>query len=287
MPLKHKVLTAFLNAGVSLALQPPINSVRELLNRLHPVETKIPLIRLGAHGDGGYLLPDDIEGIVGCFSPGVDNRATFEEAILKRGIPCFLADASVEGAPITSDMVHFTRKYLGVVKSDLTMTFDDWIAEHCSGSADLMLQMDIEGAEWEVLLNVSSEALRRFRIVIIEFHDLERLFDKHAFRVINAAFERLLAEFHVVHVHPNNYGGSVRRGKLMVPRVLEITLLRKDRAIPTGFVKTFPHPLDIINDPRQPDVKLSRDWYGGPPQEAEKQEPEPRQWLGSAKRKPS
>jgi hypothetical protein len=51
-------------------------------------------------------------------------------------------------------------------------------------SDDLILQMDIEGAEWHVLLNVSRDTLRRFRIIVIELHDLERLMDKHAFVII-------------------------------------------------------------------------------------------------------
>jgi hypothetical protein len=42
-----------------------------LLERLYPVEGGHPLIRVGPDGDGGYLLPDDLSGIVACFSPGV------------------------------------------------------------------------------------------------------------------------------------------------------------------------------------------------------------------------
>lgn len=60
-------------------------------------------------GDGGYLIPDDLEGISACFSPGVDDRATFETSLIARGIPCFLADASVDKAPIDGDMIHFTK----------------------------------------------------------------------------------------------------------------------------------------------------------------------------------
>jgi hypothetical protein len=44
--------------------------------------TDVPLIRLGADGDGGYLVPDDLEDVAACFSPGVDDRASFESAMI-------------------------------------------------------------------------------------------------------------------------------------------------------------------------------------------------------------
>jgi hypothetical protein len=69
-----------------------------------------------------------------------------------------------------------------------------------------------------VLLNSSPETLRRFRIIIVEVHDLERLLDKHAFQIIEGAFSRLLQDFHLVHNHPNNCGQSIRVGDLVIPR---------------------------------------------------------------------
>lgn len=212
-------------------------------------------------GDGGYLIPDDLEGISACFSPGVDDRATFETSLIARGIPCFLADASVDKAPIDGDMIHFTKKFLGVVNNDRTITLDNWIEANKPGKADLILQMDIEGAEWPVLLNTSGDTLRRFRIIVIELHDLERLMDKHAFAIISSTFERLLEDFYVIHSHPNNFGRSVRHRSFVIPRVLEMTLLRKDRVKSTKFASTFPHPLDARNDVNQSDIPLPPEWY--------------------------
>ena len=259
--MKHAFVTACLSAGVAVAKQTDRDTARRLVHRLHPVVTSHPLIRVGAHGDGGYLVPDDLDGIAACFSPGVDDRASFESSMIERGIPCFLADASVERAPISCDMAHFTRKHLGVIDDDMTTTLDHWVAACCPGKADLILQMDIEGAEWQVLLNVSRQLLRRFRIIVVELHDLERLMDKHAFAIIAAAFERLLQDFHVVHNHPNNYGRSVRCGSLVIPRVQEMTLLRKNRGESIGFARGFPHPWDKKNDVDGPDLPLPPEWF--------------------------
>ena len=60
-------------------------NVQKVLNLLTPFNTEIPLIRVGGCGDGGYLLPDDLDGIVACFSPGVDATMTFDTEIMERG----------------------------------------------------------------------------------------------------------------------------------------------------------------------------------------------------------
>jgi hypothetical protein len=259
--MKYAFVSLCLTAGISVAIQTHRDTVLNLIRQLHPLETEHPLIRMGARGDGGYLIPDDLDGIVACFSPGVDDRATFEADVIDRGIQCFLADGSVASAPIEGNMVHFTNKFLGVINDGRTMTLDDWVNINKAGDDDLMLQMDIEGAEWPVLLNVSRDTLRRFRIIVIEFHDLERLMDKHAFAVISSTFERLLQDFYLVHNHPNNYGRNVRCGSLVIPRVQEITFIRKDRVQETKFDQLFPHPLDAKNDISGPDTPLPSQWF--------------------------
>ncbi|TPQ27239.1 hypothetical protein C2U70_30895 [Bradyrhizobium guangdongense] len=261
-PLKYAFVTACLNMGFAVAMRTDLAAVGRLLAKLHPVNTEHPLIRLGSRGDGGYLIPDDLDGIVACFSPGVDDRASFETNFIQRGIPCYLADASVSSAPIDGDMVHFTRKFLGVVNNDTTITLDDWVSSNKpENDGDLILQMDIEGAEWPVLLNASRPTLQRFRMIVIELHDLERVMDKHAFNIIEATFDRLLQDFYIVHNHPNNYGRSVRCGSLVIPRALEMTLIRKDRVKSTSYAKTFPHPLDERNDRNSPDLPLPAQWF--------------------------
>jgi hypothetical protein len=121
--------------------------------------------------------------------------------------------------------------------------------------------MDIEGAEWPVLLNVSRATLRRFRLIIVEFHNLEKLMDRDGFITIKSTFERLLQDFYVVHNHPNNMGGAVRYRSLTIPRGLEMTFIRKDRVATTKFAQVLPHPLDEPNNPNLPDIRLPPGWF--------------------------
>ena len=234
--------------------------VNALIRRMHPVTTALDLIRIGGEGDGGYLAPDDLDGIVACFSPGVDVIARFEAALVARGIPCYLADASVDAAPIDDPLIHFEKKYLGVVEDPTTVTLDAWVARCAPPAGDLILQMDIEGAEWPVLLNVSDAVLQRFRIIVLELHGLERIVDQFGFSIMSAALDRLLRHFHVAHSHPNNHMDVARLGDLEIPPLLEVTLLRRDRAAATGYATDFPHALDRKNVDERPGVDLPIHW---------------------------
>ena len=62
---------------------------------LHP--RRVDLVRIGPTDDGGYLLPDVLDGIEACFSPGVGTCSDFELACAERGMQVFLADATVDG----------------------------------------------------------------------------------------------------------------------------------------------------------------------------------------------
>jgi hypothetical protein len=126
---------------------------------------------------------------------------------------------------------------------------------------DLLLQMDIEGGEYPALLALSESNLKRFRIIVAEFHHVENWCDPAFFDIVDAVFTRLLTYYHVVHIHPNNYGGVVNMGGVEAPRVFEIAFLRRDRSLPTGFQRVFPHPLDRPCDPNRAEVVLPRSWY--------------------------
>src|SRR5207249_757541 len=128
------------------------NDVRQFLRMLAPYETDKELVRIGGPGDGGYLVPDDLRGIEYCFSPGVAKTAQFESELALRGVRSFLADHSVDGPPVQSQMFHFTKKYLGATNDDTFMTLESWMeASLPSYKGDLILQMDIEGSEYDVI----------------------------------------------------------------------------------------------------------------------------------------
>jgi hypothetical protein len=249
--------------GLFLEVMTDSVKLRDLISKLRPIVTKYELIRIGAENDGGYLLPDDLDGISVCFSPGVDVNASFEADLrFKKAINSHLADFSVEGPPSGFNPQSFLKKYIGAFDNDQFITIDTWVrgqSEYNLGG-DLLLQMDIEGGEYSSILATSSEVLNRFRVIALEIHDIESWGDPAFFRVVEDFFNKLLQNFHIVHNHPNNCCGIVNLNGVYLPRVFEMTLLRKDRADFLGFRNDFPHPLDRPNMKDRPDLLLPAGW---------------------------
>jgi hypothetical protein len=237
--------------------------LRAFLSSIRPQRTGYGLIRIGGDGDGGYLVPDDLEGLSACFSPGVADSAEFEMDLANRwGIPSWLADHSVEAPPVAHEMLHFTRKFLGSRNDATTMRLADWMAGagQLSAPGDLILQMDIEHGEYDVLIDTPADVLARFRILVIEFHSFEVVFDRFGLRTMRAVFDKLLSRFCVAHIHPNNGGAPYSRGDIVVPSLPEISFLRLDRVRDGGPVPVLPHPLDRRNTDRWPDLPLPAGW---------------------------
>jgi len=233
------------------------------MSRLRPHETEHPLMRIGGTGDGGYLVPDDLSGIAAVFSPGVYDSANFEHYFLSRGIPCFLADRSVDGPPFEHPLLHFTKRHLAAESSGDEMTLGHWMGQCAPDHGDLILQMDIEGAEYEVLLTTPADLLQRFRVMVIEFHGLHRLPRYGSFKRIQQVFKQLSETHCCVHLHPNNCCQPRRCGRLLLNPVLEVTLLRRDRFQSSRPVTQLPHPLDDDNVPDRASVYLDSGWLSG------------------------
>lgn len=236
--------------------------VRDLIARLRPVHCGKDLIRIGGDADGGYLIPDDLEGVAYCFSPGVGPTADFENHLATLNIKSFLADHSVDSPPIANPAFTFDKKFLGATDTDTSFTLKSWRDRYLPANVhDLILEMDIEGSEYEVILSTPSDTLADFRTMVIEFHFLEKMFDPFAHAIFKTCFEKILSHFHVVHIHPNNCCGSVRRAGIKIPRIMEFTFYNKNRVTETKYRKDFPHALDRDNTTRKKPLPLPPCWY--------------------------
>jgi hypothetical protein len=258
----RRIQAGFIALGLNVTEQTAAADVLGLIEKLRPMDCGRELIRIGETGDGAYLIPNDLEGIEYCFSPGVNTISGFENHLADMHIRSFLADYSVEGPPIARPEFIFDKKFLGASDRDPYITLQSWKDKYLKDyPGDLILQMDIERFEYEVIFSTPDILLDQFRIMAIEFHDLERLFDPFCFTLMSSCFEKILKFFHVVHIHPNNFGGVARRGAIVVPKALEFTFYNKRRVGATRPQTVFPHQLDEDNSAVLPSVRLPAGWY--------------------------
>lgn len=264
-----------LNGG--LAAPSSLEEMQEVFELLKPKPSSHPLMRIGENCDGSYLVPEDLSGITACFSPGVNNFKHFEDTLVDTyGIDCHMCDYSSDvqnfRTPLKEGRQTFQKKWLDVKTEGDNISFDDWISEYAP-SGDLLLQMDIEGAEYRNLLSVSEAALSRFRIIILEVHGLEYIKSELVLRnVLAPTFKRLASFYSVAHAHPNNCCGdfAIPGTSIRIPNVLELTYIRKDRVTAPTYAPLLPHPLDVSqNVPNKPPLFLGEEWLeGGRPLES-------------------
>lgn len=225
----------------------------------------LDLIRVGGEGDGGYLLPDNLSTIRYCFSPGVGQTAHFESELSRNyGIRSFMADGSVSASPVQDPNFEFQQRFLGARTHGHTITLSDWVRQSVpEENAGMLLQMDIEGGEYEVLAYESAQSLSRFSTMIIEFHGVHHLFEQHFLRMFSGIFEKIYENFTICHVHPNNCHHVSRMGDFEIPGILEITFLRNDQV--SQFLNksevNLPHPLDRPNDANHPELRMPDIWW--------------------------
>lgn len=241
--------------GIAASKSSDPREVFGTFQKLRPRVTEHPLVRIGCSTDGGYLVPDDLLEISGVFSPGVAETAEFEMHFASEGTPCYLIDGSIAQPPVFHENIHFEPLWLSsrsVIGHSISLS--DWLGLHAAEGADFLLQMDIEGAEYECLLSADASTLKSFRIIVLELHDFQSITNRMGSRLINLLLERLLETHHLVHTHVNNTTKPFWFAGLALPDTLELTLIRKDRVSHLGDYAVVPNRLDSPNT-------SNKDWH--------------------------
>lgn len=223
------------------------------------------LVRIGSSGDGGYLLPASHGWISEVFSPGVAEVADFENHFAMLGAECFLADGSVDAAPIAGPTVYFDKKFIGPLDNPQWLGFEDWVNGRGKPSASKLLQMDIEGGEYDVFMSTSKEFMSQFKIVVLELHDLHLIWQDPQWKRVEHLLDLLNHDFIVVHSHINNSEWPVRIASIKLPPLVEVTFVRRDSLGVEGDQlernkRRIWHALDRKNNARLPAFKLEKIW---------------------------
>jgi hypothetical protein len=230
----------------------------EFIQGLHPFETE--LIRAGSSSDGGYLVPKGIV-INKLFSPGVSDSDSFEVSFAQTGVKCFLADFSVDNNPTPHPNIFFEKKFIGYNDERRFIGLEEWVLKYVKDDeSGLLLQMDIEGWEYNNLINVSGSFLNKFDIMCIEFHEFNQVLETRSFYFIKIIFDKILRYFDVVHIHPNNGCGSSQLYGYTIPSVVEITFVRKKLNRSKKRRDIIKHELDAKNITENPDI-IIEDWF--------------------------
>jgi len=224
-------LTRILNAfGLNPTRSTPNAIVLDTIFKIKPIESN--LVRVGPQNDGGYFLPKDFNGVSYAFSPGSNGAWGFEKDLGDNyGIHSFIIDKEIKAPQGLTKFQSFRPGLLGPYNSSEYITLETWIeSTPAKFDNELILQMDIEGAEFSCLLTTPDYVLNKFRIIVVEFHNLNWLLNYPYFKnCVGPTLEKLLIHFSVVSVHPNNSASKFKFLDFELPQVIEVTFHRKDR----------------------------------------------------------
>jgi hypothetical protein len=228
------------------------------LKGLTPRQSRFAKLRAGSFGDGGYVLPNDLDGIDKVLSIGIGNEISFDRFFAERGATLYQYDHTITALPEHHANFIFHPVAWGVNDDGQSRSLATMIATHgFDRSNSGLLKFDVEGAEWSCLTNVTPEQLKPFRIISCELHALNNLQNDpflHNFRRIMA----LLTHHHTcVHLHANNCCGMSLIEGIPIPNVLEITLLRNDRSEFSPSHEPIPGPLDYPSMSDRADLILT------------------------------
>ena len=204
----------------------------------------LELARLGGPGDGGYVMPDPGRGGV-AYSLGIADNVSWDLDMASRGFELYQYDGSVDGVPVEHPAFHFEKYFIGG-QPELPAGWKNLpalISENGhAGREDLILQIDIEGSEWDVFASLGDETLRSFRQIIVELHLPPNELGLLPLR--NAVLRLLNIHHQAVHVHVNNNATSMVLGNEAFWTVIEVSYLRRDdfKFLPSSM--RYPTSLD-------------------------------------------
>jgi hypothetical protein len=222
----------------------------------------------GGAQDGAYFAPADLQDVHYVFSPGYGGVKKFEDEMSQLGKKVFICDPSYESIPDLKDSQSFQRVCLSTSTSvsQNKISLDDWLEKNkCGNRNNMLLQMDIEGAEWEILNQLDNGTLEKFKCLIIEFHNLEKLIYEREFLSLSInVLEKVDKHFINVFSRANNAGGFVYLLGQKFPKVVEVTLVNRQSKFVSHVAKhsRAPSSKDFLNDPEKAILRLPKLNFG-------------------------
>ncbi len=216
------------------------------------------LVRIGSANDGAYIMIDDFNDGMKAYSFGIGRNVSWDEVMAERGMEVYMYDPTIDKLPKENKRFHFYRQgitgrgYDGIysdIKTILTQHND-------LENKNLVLKMDVEGAEWDFILNIDSEILDNFIQITFELHGLLCLGMEVK---ILSALRKLDKTHAVVWMHANNNGSAEWESNMLVPNLLEITYVnRRQYCLKEDQTIEFPLKIDTPNVMRYEELILGK-----------------------------
>lgn len=228
---------------------------RELFEEIQPVVlSNCTLERIGEAHDGGYLVCGNLLGNVQSgYSYGISGYDGWGCGVSERlrvkvhEYDCF--DTRAPSCP--AGQLVFHPECIGPTHTEENRPFDtlaNQISKNGDAGKNLIVKIDVEGAEWDAFLTADDAVLDRIDQLVVEFHlvDEPKYVD---------AVRKLKRHFEIAHLHFNNVACEPKAAPFP-SLAYEVLFVNKRLAVvDPARTPAGPSPLDALNNPDLPDCQ--------------------------------
>jgi hypothetical protein len=222
-----------------------------MLEELTPVALKnCTLKRYGGPNDGGYLMCENLIEAQSAYSYGINTEDAWGCQVANQfEIPIHQYDCFTEHRPTCDGGTFvFHDECVGprteTIEGRLFDSVTNQLAKNGDTDKRILLKIDVEGAEWDSLMELSDEALDRIDQIPMEMHgtDEQRFLD---------LVRRLKTKFYPVNLNFNNWSCDPELYEPMPAWAYQVLWVNKRLGIVDTAV-TPPAPRSPLNAPDGP-----------------------------------
>ena len=232
----------------------------ELHRLLHIARVKdFELVRIGDYC--GYIMLDDFHAGDTAYSFGLGGDVSWDKDMASRGYDVFMYDHTIEKLPDSDPHFHYFKEGIadGRTQDDRLKTLEYFIERnHHKSVRNMILKMDVEGAEWGFLEMVTSDMLSQFKQITFELHGMTN--GRTPFDTVLAMLEKLNKTHQLIHLHPCNWGLSYISwgNKNLFPTIEASYASRESYSFDENYDPVLPLSIDRPCSYEWPDVGLGR-----------------------------
>lgn len=232
-----------------------MNNTKTIKEILTPFDIGHSKVHLGPHYDGGYVVSETcLANTKAVYSLGIGTECDFDLELAQRGLPIYQYEAHTNGPPKQHENFHFSRMFM------TAQTFEQELHRAQHQPQSLLLSMDIEGGEYDLLINTDTTSLDKFNQLCFEIHDV--LYNTEIYTLLN----KINKQFVLIHIHANN--NCIRSGAFssgirdQLPNVLELTYVHRNCVNQTPTVSKQACPIIGLDFKNQLDLEeVVLDWW--------------------------
>jgi len=196
-------------------------------------------VRCGSNCDGGYVFAE-LDGEYDCYiSAGISNEESFSRDFINKYKMSKNNSYGFDGT-INDYPYHYTKN-IQFIKKNINYYNDEKntdLSFLTSQYNNIFLKMDIEGGEYNWLLQTDETQLNKFKQIVIEVHGITNNGWNCKYDDKVKCLVKLAKTHYILHAHGNNLGPVVSN----IPDVIELTYVNKNyfNSIPEMNKRSLP-----------------------------------------------